>query len=290
MSESIVIKQYEKTFMIKPLVCDKCGRTGYPAEQGFRRSYVGTEETIHCECGHKFHSYYDRDQHIMSGNIFVRLGAASNHSQHGTVMITPGILTIIKFDKSFDFIGNVFFTPERVPVFVKEIHSTGEEITIVSSVPMNCELPSEQVKLHWTVYGLVDVDALPTWFIHFYSAIVNANNRFWKPALLDYAVAFEIFMETFLYESLSKNFSERIAKFLLKKTWQIENRTKELLELAVDHRLTEDNEIYKPWNDWVREPRNRLSHGEKLITDYDDIERAHRAVYQAIRWIESLAL
>jgi hypothetical protein len=276
--------------MIEPILCAKCGRKGYPGEGGFPFSSQGPILTIKCDCGQNtFNIPYNRDQHILSTHTFVRLGAASNHIQSGKVEIHVGKIVSIKFDEPFDSIGAVYLTPESsVSIFVKEVFISLEEMAILSSLAGNYDMPTSAFKLHWTVYGLNKIASLPNWWLHFYTAIGNAVKRLWKPALLDYAVAFEIFVETHLFQLLVKNYGGKMADFLLKKTWRIDDRVKDLLELTTGHRLSENNDIYIPWHDYVKEPRNKLSHGEMIPVGESEVEKAHQAVYQAIRWIENL--
>jgi hypothetical protein len=41
-------------------------------------------------------------------------------------------------------------------------------------------------------------ESSPTWRVQYYSAVGQLINRLFKPALLDYAVAFEVFVEDYL--------------------------------------------------------------------------------------------
>jgi len=73
-----------------------------------------------------------------------------------------------------------------------------------------------------------------------------------------------------------------MADYLLKKTWRIEERVKELLEQACGVRLTERQDVYQPWDKYVREPRNKLSHGEQIVVDEAAAENAHQATWQVL--------
>jgi hypothetical protein len=274
---------------IEPLQCSSCGRKGRPGEEGFQSSTDGGEVFVHCECKHKFAVESSRDQQILSGNEFVRLGAASNYSEWGTLAVVPGMATEVKFSRRFDFPCKVYFTPEGSPIMAKEVFLQGDQMTVVSSMWPGRSLTSEPVKVTWLIYGLIDIEALPTWYIHFYSAITQVSNGLYKTGLFDYAVSFETFVESFLAERLGQRYGSELSEYLLRRTWRIEDRCKELLQLAVGRRLTERDDVYQPWERYVHDIRNRLAHGERIAVDRLTAERAHDAVYQAIRWIESVA-
>ena len=171
-------------------------------------------------------------------------------------------------------------------MLVKESMIRKDGMTLLSSVFPNEAGDASEQQVSWLVHGLVDIDKLPTWYVHFYSAIAHAENGFCKPALLDYAVAFETFVETFLEEHLRQKYGSQVAEYLLRRTWHIEDRVKGLLELATEHRLSEREDVYQPWDKHVRGPRNDLSHGLSVSVNEEAVERAHQAVYQALRWIQ----
>jgi hypothetical protein len=196
--------------------------------------------------------------------------------------------TEVKFNRGFDFPCKVYFTPEGSPIMAKEIFLQGDQMTVVSSIWPGRSLTSEPVRVAWLIFGLIDIEALPTWYIHFYSAITQVSNGLYKTGLFDYAVSFETFVESFLAERLGQRYGNELSEFLLRRTWRIEDRCKELLKLAVGRRLTERDDVYQPWERYVRDIRNRLAHGERIAVDREAAERAHDAVYQAIRWIESV--
>jgi hypothetical protein len=274
---------------IEPIECKQCGRKGRPGEKGFRSSSHGTRDDVHCDCGSDFQVEPAHDQRILSGNAFVRLSAASNHEEEGVVTLAPGKATKVVFAKPFDFPCKAFLTPQGGPMLVKELTIRKDGMTLLSSVFPNEIGDASEQQVSWLVHGLVDIDKLPTWYVHFYSAITHAENGFCKPALLDYAVAFETFVETFLEESLRQTYGSQVAEYLLRRTWHIEDRVKELLELATGHRLSEREDVYQPWDKHVRRPRNDLSHGLPVSVNEKAVETAHQAVYQALRWIQDMS-
>lgn len=241
-----------------------------------------------CDCGAKVTVTSARDQQMLSRHTFIRLRAASNHIEHCVVTIFSGISTEITFQRPFDFLCKVFLTPDA-PVAVKESPLGASAMTLLSSTWIGKPPVAGPVTVSWWVYGLVDVDDMPPWYVHFYAAITHLTNRFYKAALLDYAVSFETFVEAFLKNRLAQVGSPPIAEYLLKRTWRVESRCKELLELATGHRLSERSDVYLPWKEFVQEPRNRLAHGERVPVDEEAAQKAHDAVYQAIRWIESIS-
>ena len=275
---------------IAPVKCPGCGRTGRPAEVGFRAAFEVGGVVIQCDCGQSISLRGEeaRDQQILSANTFSRLSAASNHFESGTVRIQPGHASEIRFTRPFDFPCKAFLTP-NAPVALRADFLAGDKVRVLSSIlPSHTSLP-EVVEIDWSVYGLVGIDSLPTWYVHFYAALTQLENGFFKPALLDYAVAFEVFLETFLTERLSQRFSPDASSYLLRRTPRVEERAKELLELAIGCNLTSRDDVYQPWDRDVRKPRNQLAHGDRLVIDRDAALRAHSAAYQAIRWIQGQA-
>lgn len=275
---------------IEPITCSRCGRTGRPAEQGFQSSTDVNGVVVHCQCGETMTLRGDeaRDQQMLSTNTFARLSAASNHTESGTVRISPGHVHDVTFAKPFDFPCRAFLTPNAL-VALKEAFLTGERMQILSSVLPSHQSVPDPVEVSWLVFGLVDVDSLPTWYVHFYGALTQLENGLYKPALIDYAVAFETFTEAFLANRLARQVGEQVARYLLHRTSRIEDRVKDLIELAIGVRLSSRADVYQPWDKHVRTPRNRLAHGARIAIDRDAANRAHAASYQAIRWIQTQA-
>lgn len=275
---------------IEPLICTQCGRMGRPGEKGFQISTSGGKLTIQCSCGHSFAVEDPRDQQILSHNEFVRLSAASNHVERGTFEIVPGTAISISFRRSFDFPCRAYFTvQQQADVVIKELSLGGSNVGVLSSTLVGQFHVGEPVKVGWLVFGLIDVDNLPPWYLHFYGAMTQLANGFYKPALLDYAVAFESFVETFIGYLLTKKYDADIAEYLLKQTWRVNDRCNSLLQLACGHRMSERYDIYQPWDRAVRNPRNGLAHGDHMNIGREAAEEAHAAVYQAIRWIETVS-
>ena len=116
--------------------------------------------------------------------------------------------------------------------------------------------------------------------------MVHAHRGFFKAALMDYAIAFEIFIETFLRGKLSQGYDNDLADYLLNRTWRVTDRVSHLLRFAAGERLQDGPGVYEPWLESVCRPRNAIVHGQVLQVGEEEAENAHQAVYQAIRWIE----
>lgn len=277
--------------LIKPIVCPQCNREGWPGENGFQLDSPSSGPSkVHCTCGQVIIIDSPRDYLMLSTNIFVRLLGASNHWENGSVRLIPGHLRIVRFKRPFDLPCKAFVTP-AAPIFVTEHSLSRDSVRILSSVFVDDSGTAQHNKpvgVSWIAFGLVDVNTLPTWYILFYGALAHNANGFYKPALLDYATAFEAFVEQFLRKHIAQHHGGRLTNNLLKKMWKIEDRVRYLLELVTQHSLTEEREIYEPWNKCVQTPRNRLMHGQYVAVGKGEAENAHRATYQAIRWIESL--
>ncbi|MGD0954088.1 MAG: hypothetical protein ABR985_17140 [Methanotrichaceae archaeon] len=273
--------------IIEPITCAKCGKKGRPGEGGFRTNGF----KIDCECGNVINVDHPRDQNILSYNVYGRLRALSNHEEHGKIECIPGEYVIVSLNKLFDVISMVNITPGG-GIVAEYQHQFSvplkNDIMIMTSFTKG-EIPNKEItEVYWAVFGLVDSDSLPTWYLHFYSAVSNLQRKLYRPALLDYETAFEAFMEQFLLEQLTRRYDETVAKYLLDKVSRITDRCKELLNLATGHKLSEDPKVYNPWDSNVKKKRDTLIHGTLMHIQKDDAEKAHQATYQAIRWVQKL--
>jgi len=287
--------------LIKPLKCPVChGQRsptvglsfGLPADTFPLLGNINHPLSAQCGCGHRFEIVAPRDAMMLSDNPFMRLGAASNHCESGNVEVEVGRSTLIRFKRPFDFPCRAFISPMsstyRGSVFAKEVFLMKQEMLILTSAGGPRPLDGERITINYFVYGLVDINTLKNWEVLLYSGIANQQNDFFKPALMDYAISFEAFVEMFLARKLSETYNADVSEYLLRKTSSIEGRCKELLELATGHRLSEQNDVYQPWDLSVRTPRNHLAHGEILPVGRQECEIAYQAVYQAVRWIQEL--
>lgn len=275
---------------IKPIICPKCKRQGWPGDTGFNCGKLTTGETvIQCVCGESFILPSPHDYKMLSGNYFVRIGEASNHVESGSVKLLPGHATEVLFKQEFDYPCKAVMTP-NANVYVKDYYLSKDRMIIMCSYSSSAVDPKQLVDVSWIVYGLADIDNLPSWYVLLYSAMTENANWLFKAALLSYASSFEAFLEEYLSEYLKMKYGEELSEYLLKETWQIEKRCNKLLKLATGHSLSEDNEIYQPWHKNVKEKRDRLMHGVNIPVSQEDAENAHRATYQAIRWIQNLRI
>jgi len=269
---------------IKPILCTNCKKSGWPGDGNFQSETDKFGTTVYCKCGHVIPIESPRDYNILSTNDLVRLYEASNQSEFGDVELIPGKTASIEFRSKFDYICKVFFTPQA-PVIVKEYSLTLTGMRLISS-PLAANLTKSKVSYY--VCGLVDLDTISTWYILFYSAISDNINGLYKMAILNYSASFEAFLDEYLRELLTKQHGEDMANYLLEKEWRVEEKCKSLLSLATKHKLSEENEIYQPWDENVRTIRNKLMHGNILSVNREDAEKAHSATYQAIRWVQNL--
>jgi len=272
---------------IPPLTCSNCGHSARPGEEGFGLS----DTEVICKCGNRF-TDRSSDQRVLSSNVFVRLGALSNHSEHGSAATPIGRARLVTFATPFDFVGRVYLTPIGFPFIAKEYFENSRGMLVLTSrvdgeAPLQ-EMPTS-VQFNWMVYGLRDIDSLPSWQVLFYGATTHAVAGLFKAALLDYAVAFEAYLESFLAKRLTEKYGDALSQYLMRRAWRVEERSKDLLDLATGHRLTERDDVYQPWFEHVKGPRDRLAHGDRLTVGASATELAHSAVFQAIRWIESIA-
>ena len=278
---------------IEPLCCPRCGRPGRPGEDGFEGGLDAPGVvTIHCICGEKsvLSGAAVRDQLVLSSNSFVRLIALSNFVATGEITVELGAVGVIKLERPLDHLCRVFLTAIGAPVAFKSDYRGGDEIDVFAGVHPGVTRPDGPVKASWLVYGLVDAQSLSTWFVHFYAATTHLENGLFKSSLLDYATAFEVFVEQLLTTALTSRFGADACSYMLGRANRLDERVKQLMKLAIGAALTEEPTVYQPWDRDVREPRNRLAHGEQVHLDREGALRAHVATYQAIRWLEDRAM
>lgn len=275
--------------LINPIQCSSCGKKGRPGV-AFNHSIDGLHHhRLHCDCGNTFDLINPRDQCILSDNVFARLGALSNHQESGLTHVTPGGSTKVVFRRAFDFPCRAFLTPcGNQAIYAKELFLDNEGMVILAGRHFTNTASLEAIQVSWSVYGLVEIDELSAWYIQFYAATTHLANGLFKPALMDYSGAFELFLESTLRSRLGARFGADCTELILRKSWRVEDRCKDILELATGHKLTEYPEIYQPWDTCVRKPRNDIAHGKVVTVGAQEAEAAHQATYQAIRWIENL--
>lgn len=273
---------------IEPLTCPKCGFSRGPGASGFGSSSGPLGTTFNCDCGGKISldPQSQRDQLVLSRGPFTRLQALANFRDGGTAPITPGVTTTIRLSQPVELLLKVFLTPYgRRPVAMKEIVVASDTIQVVSSISEGDDEARKIDRFGWSVYGLINVDSLPTWEIHFCGAVAQLYSGAYKSAVLDYSTTFEVFLEATLNERLSEMYGTEMATYLLKRTQRVEDRTRDLLRM-LGVAFATHAAVYQPWDEGVRKLRNRLAHGDRTAIDYETAERAHDATYQAIRWIQ----
>ena len=258
-------------------------------------SFFGQLSVLKAKCGGGREFPVSKDQMVLFGGLYGRLDALSNHVQYGSVESAPGMIDRITFKEPFELVGHVSLTPV-VPtgfpngIYPGEIMANNTELLFGTSVVLPEALQFGQpIKIHWRVYGLVKLDNLPIWLVQFYSAMIQLMKGRLKPALLDYSTAFELFIESFLRARLCNSYGPDMAEYLLDRAWRIDERVKDLMKQACGIRLTDGPDVYTPWDEYVRKPRNQIAHGQQINIDSESVEKAHQAVWQAIKWVESLA-
>lgn len=291
---------------IPTVSCPHCGVIGVPRHGPFTHHGVNfhapwpsnAAEEIICQCGRTFFVPYNPDPDVVDAHIFMRWLGASNHAVLSSTTVTAGQIATLALDPPFDVIGAIFLA--SVDVFlslVPEPEADGTKIRIVSSVLDPSErgtarwaVLGQPVKVNFTVYGLRDVGTLPVWRQMFYSAMIHAEKRLWRPAFLDYATAFESFIASYLNRHLTRRYDASLAQYLLHRTHSIEQRVDDLMVHATGFKLSESGDLYQRWKDRVHKLRNRVSHGIVFAVGKDDVEEAHQVVYRLIRWVEQRAV
>jgi len=237
-------------------------------------------DRIHCSaCGHIF----TRLDALADPNSFTRWAAIATHMEAGQVDLRPGDYTTVKLASQFDAVGPLVVTAQG-PTAAKASFTWGESVEIYTSrIPGQ---PDDQpVGIAWLVYGIQESDKVPGWWVQLFAAIHSASEWRAKPAIIDYAGAFELFIETILNDTLTAKYSAAVAAHILNRTQAVAERVRTPLELAIGHQLTEDHTIHEAWVAKVRKVRNALSHGGGPAINPGDAEDAHQATIAAMAWI-----
>lgn len=277
---------------IEPIACSACGQRGRPGDKGF----ISHGWFVTCQaCDQKMEMQNPRDQNILANNTLGRVSALSNHEEKSSQKSTIGKSEKINFTQPFDYIGFAMFIP-RNQFLVDHYNPYNSDpikdhvIILTSNAPGSSGIIGE-IEYTYSVSGLVNAQSLPSWYNLFYNAMSNlAYHRQYRTAFLEYSMAFEAFIEQFLEDQLTTKYDAETTEYLIEKTkGRIEERVKQLLKLATGHMLNENLRVYQPWDEYVRQPRNKLIHGIPVSIGKEEAEKAHQATYQAIRWIQRLA-
>jgi len=237
-------------------------------------------ERIHCAaCGHTFRRL-DALTHSIS---FVRWAAIATHMEAGRVDLRPGDFTTVKLVSPFDTVGPLMTTAQGYIAAKGSLNWSNSVEIYTSRLP---GYPDDQpVGVAWLVYGIQEADKVPGWWLQLFTAIQSAAEWRAKPAIIDYAGAFELFIETVLNDTLTAKYDAAAAAHILNRTQAVTERVRTPMELAIGHALTEDHAIHDAWVTKVRKVRNALAHGSGPSLNPDAAEEAHQATIAAMRWI-----
>lgn len=235
---------------------------------------------IHCSACRRNFTRLDAVAHP---NLFIRWAAIATHMEVGQVDLRPGDYATVKLRSQFDVVGPLV-TTARGPILAKASFAWDGSLDMYTSrSPGN---PDDQpIGVAWLVYGIQASDMVPGWWLQLFAAIQSAADLRAKPAIIDYAGAFELFVETVLTDTLTTKYDSTVAAHILNRTQAVTERVRMPLELATGHQLTEDHAIYDAWTTKVRKVRNALAHGGGPPLNPGDAEEAHQATIAAMRWI-----
>ncbi len=237
-------------------------------------------ECIHCAaCGHTF-TRLDALAHPIS---FARWAALATHMEAGRADLRPGDYAKVKLASHFDVVGPLVATAQG-PILAKASLEWGEAVEIYTS-RMPGHPDDQPIGVAWLVFGIQESDKVPGWWLQLFAAIQSAADGRAKPAIIDYAGAFELFVETVLSDALTAKYDAEAADHILNRTQAVTERVRMPLELATGHQLTEDHVIYDAWTTKVKKVRNALAHGGGPPLNPGDAEEAHQATIAAMRWI-----
>jgi hypothetical protein len=266
------------------LVCPRCGtgdRVVFPRNKS---SQLDPTAQIELVCGH----ISSRLDILIEANGFDRLWAVSTGGEIGKARLRVGQVHLVAFSAPLELVGLVTCNP-RMDCYARPLLVGTGGFSIITSVPPEADIPSHAVDISYFALGIRKVADVEEWWLRLHDAVHGAFEFRYKSAFLDYAVTFEMFVETYLYERLCSDMNTERAEIILKKFKGIEERAKDGLKLATGHSLTEDPGVYSAWQKHVQQPRNALMHGARVVIGQEEAEAAHQAVCRAIQWILMVA-
>ena len=237
-------------------------------------------EQIRCSrCEHEF----TRLDALVHPNEFVRWAAIATHVETGDVHLRRGDHTQVSLTSLFDIVGPLVVTPHAYVMSSALLTSPTAVDIYTSRTP---GLPDDQpIQIVWLVYGIEGADKVPGWWLQLFAAMQSAAEWRAKLAIIDYAGAFEVFIETVLNDALTVKYDAAVSAHILKRTPEVAERVKTVLDLAIGRRLTEDQDIHRAWLTRVKDVRNGLVHSGGLPLTPSAAADAHQATIAAMQWI-----
>jgi hypothetical protein len=298
----------ESNMHIEKLQCESCKKLGWLNEfPGYAIDPQKPELELYCDCGHTTH-YTDpatiQDHRILSNSPTDRFSALSNAVEFGEIVVLLGDVHYESFSQPLDHLADVNvnivkledWNAHRYPiVYDKATHGFKLFVGQLGRARNDEPKTDSWVNVRWEAQGLRG--PTPPWYAHFYSATVYAYEQSHKFALLEYAATFEVFLEAFLRTELTNRYKDtQLVDHILDKTWNVTERLKKLLEFATGKKMYDKKDalyrvwhgIYDEWFDKVQTPRNDIAHGKPVNLGDNGINEANQAVYQALRWLQSL--
>jgi hypothetical protein len=157
---------------IPPLSCPQCGTTGRPGEEHLQCDNIA----VYCRCGYTIPES-STDRRILSTNSFVRLGTGSNYVEHGSLSLSPGHAKWVEFKRPIDFVAKVYLNSNGV-AYAQESKVTPKGMLVLTTIFDGFSLSEDRdVQVTWIVYGLIDLETLPNWYLQFYAAMTQLINE-----------------------------------------------------------------------------------------------------------------
>jgi hypothetical protein len=122
-----------------------------------------------------------------------------------------------------------------------------------------------------------------------HDAVHELSRGDYESSFINYAVAFEMFVQRHLEEKSDVLVGVDGRTTLLKRMRSIEERVTTVLTVAVGRSLAAWPS-YTDWKESVQTPRNLLLHGEPVTLGVTEVEKAHSAVCGAIYWMLTLGV
>jgi hypothetical protein len=278
---------------IDPFTCE-CGYKAYAGDREgatFRIERGIPKVHFVCRCGREHdlaNNQQTIDQLALSSNVYAAMFGLSNASQEEEIVTRVAAPFVVHYNPPFEmlgFVGHEVLTKGYSPVMDSDRSMLGG---VVLSEDPHVLTSEEGVSLIYRAVGLRNTGKLAVWHVLFYGGLIARKQEAYKFAVIEFAVAFEAYLNQLLETTLSAKYGAAVTKMLLNKTNKLERRFTELLELAIGHKHSERDDIYGAWQRDVQGKRNDVAHGIPTVVSAQDAYRAQYVSYSAIRWLADL--
>lgn len=234
-------------------------------------------------CGKKF-SLQQGVSEAFSSDIVINDFRHNSH-EDGTVEVTVGKLSKIRFVQPFLDIPEINLTPYLKPVDVVSGYITSEGFAIFTSAD-NCSI-EEIRQITWHASGNRASTPIPLWRLLLSSAKDHQKNKNYRSEVVELESAFEVFVGEYLGKYLKLKLRQETVNYLLKKSIE-EQLNIGFTELMGSGLAKIYSMEYCKWQKHVKELRDSVVHRGKSVTA-EQAKEARKAVFDLLVKIDNSA-